>query len=324
MKPLKITAIILAALLAASNAAWLIIYNSKVHEADHLREQLQQANRYLGMLAQKVSQLEQNNTALLLRVKSLQQRLIRVASMLEEANETLRHSLLTTSMLNTLNATIYKLYKMTFPHAFYTPLLKTFVKPDQVGGILTDEIGVLEFNAATAIKDLEKIYNWTYREIANSPDQPFVAIAGIRLVKIGERKYAYRVDVIKVDNYIQDALETIARRAGDCEDKAILLTSLYLEYLGSFGDAWTVCIFGSGGYNHCFTVAYVNSLRKYVVADPTLGFFTVSPSLKLAIDRLFNFIGLRWDDINQAIAFNNLEYQQGSLYTIIQYIKAGR
>ncbi len=324
MEPLKIAAVVLAALLAASNAAWLTIYNSKVREADQLRAQLRQANHYLDMLAQKVSQLEQNNTALILRVKSLQEQLVRIAGMLEEANETVRRALLVTSMLNTLNATIYRLYQMTFPHAFYTPLLKTFVKPDQVGGLLTDEIGVLEFNAATAIKDLKKIYNWTYHEIANSPDQPFVALASISLVKIGDKKYVYRVDIVKVDNYIQDALETISRRAGDCEDKAILLTSLYLEYLGSFGDAWAVCIFGSEGYNHCFTVAYVKPLHVYVVADPTLGFFTVNPSLKLAIDKLFNFIGLRWEDISQAIAFNNLEYQQGSLYTIIQYMKAGR
>lgn len=324
MEAAKLAAIILAALLAASNAAWLTIYHQKTLEISKLRVQLEQSNRYLGMLARRVSELEQNNTALVLRVRSLQQRLEHIASMLVEANETVRRALLVTSMLDTLNETIYRLYRMTFPHAFYTPLLKSFVKPDQVGEVLTDEIGVLEFNVETALKDLEKIYNWTYHRIADSPDQPFIAIAGLQLVDMGGKKYVYKVEIVKVNNYIQDALETLARRAGDCEDKAILLTSLYLEYLGSFGDAWTVCIFGSEGYNHCFTVAYVKPLKRYVVADPTLGFFTVNPSLKLAIDKLFNFIGLRWEDVGQAIAFNNLEYQQGSLYTIIQYMKAGR
>lgn len=324
MDKAKLAVIILAAILAASNTAWLALYHQKSLEVNKLEAQLNRANRYLDMLAKRVSELEENNTALILRVKTLQQRLLRLASLLQEANATLKRAVLVTSMLRTLNETLTKLYEMTFPHAFYTPRLREFIKPDQVGGVLTDEIGVLVFNSNTALEDLEKIYNWTYRRIENAPDQPFVAIAGLKLVEMQGKKYVYSVELVKADNYIQDALETLTRRAGDCEDKAILLTSLYLEYLGSFGDAWTVCIFGSGGYNHCFTAAYVKPLNVYVVADPTLGFYTTSGSLKLAIDKLFSFIGLKWSDVNQAIAFNNLEYQSGDLYTIIQYMKAGR
>ncbi len=319
----KLVTLALLVALAASNAVWAGLYQLRSQQLASLQSQLARANRFLTMLTQQVQELEQNNTALHMRIRALRDRLLQLTNLLEQANETVRHSILITSMLDNLNESISKLFDMTFPHAFYTPRLRSFIKPDQVGDVLTDTLGIAVFKPDTAIRDLRMIYNWTYHNIMNSPDQPFVAISSVKYVKMGGKKYVYSFTIVKVNNYIQDALETLLRRAGDCEDKAILLTSLYLAYLESFGDAWAVCVFGAQGYNHCFTVAYVKPLKTYVVADPTLGFFTSGKDLKDCIDQLFAFIGLRWSDINQAIAFNNMEFQSGDIFTIIKYMEAG-
>ncbi len=321
-------AIILAALLAllvVSNAAWATLYQLERGKAASLQAQLEEANRQLDLLAKRVAVLEDNNTALHLQIRSLREKLARLADLVESANETLRRALLVSQMLRSLNTSITRLLEMTYPHAFYTPELRSFIRPGQVGDVVMDVLGISVFTPEKAIKHLEMLYNYTASEIEDSPDQPFVAITNVKYVKLGDGKYAYAFDIVKLQNYIQDPIETLLRKAGDCEDKAILLTSMYISYLGSFGDSWVFCFFGQEGYSHCVTVAYVKPLRKYIIADPTLKFFSVEDNLRDGVDHLFAYIGLKWSEVTNAIAFNDRVFEKGDLYTIIDFMeKAAR
>ncbi|AEM38659.1 hypothetical protein Pyrfu_0790 [Pyrolobus fumarii 1A] len=313
--------LLLLVALAASNAVWATLYTQQVNKYNKLLEAYSSLNETFTLLAKRAAKLEDNNTALLLQIKTLRERLRRLAELVTTANETLKEALVVTRILENLNASITELFKLTYPRAYYTQDVRQYVTPGRVADIVMEVVGVPLFNPKKALKHMEMLYNYTVREVKTSPDHPFVVISDVKYVDMNGKKYVYAFKIKKTDNYIQTPLETLIRKAGDCEDKAILLTSLYLEYLGSFGDAWVMCFFGKEGYNHCVSIAYVKPLKTFVIADPTLEFFETSNSVKNGIDKLFAYIGLRWSDIDTVLVFNNKVYQRGDIYTVMDYLE---
>ncbi len=318
----KRTVLLLLILLIASNAVWATLYTIKQNEYSLLASRYWEVNKEFTLLAQRASKLEENNTSLLLKLRVLEERLERLADFVETANGTLRKSLLLTRILMNLNRTLWVLYNYTYTHAYFTPDVRKFVSPAVAGDLLIDVIGTSVFDPHHCFQHLRKLYNYTAYEIETSPDQPFIVIRDVKLVEIDGKRFIYSFEVVKTNNYIQSALETLERGAGDCEDKAILLASLYRAYLDDFGNAWVVCVFGKSDYNHCFTVAFVKPFGRFVFADPTLDYYLVTRSVRDGFDKLFAYIGLRWSDIAQAILFNNIVYKSGTIYDIIDYLRS--
>jgi len=312
---------LLLAALAATNAAWLLAYHSKSSECEALRSTLHEVNTTVSKLAERAKSLDEENTRLLLQLQEARQSYERLLDLLRQANTSTKAALV--SVLASLNETITQLYRYTFSHAYYTPATRSLYRPGQVADKVFEILGAPIYRPNMWSRDMEALYNWTASHIQYSPDHHFAAIKDLRLVEIGGKRYISGFDIDITSNYIQEPLETLLRGAGDCEDQAVLLSSLYSIYLHDVGSAWVLCLLAQD-FSHCFSVAYVKPNNTYVVADPATRFYTEAKSLRQGVSSWMSFIGVKWSDINRAIVFNNTLYREGSLDEVLDALTRSR
>ena len=309
---------LLAALLVATNAAWILVYQNLHTENTLLHQRLQDLNNTLSKLAEQAKSLDEENTKLLLQLQEARKSYENLLRLLEAANTSTKAALI--NILAKLNTTITTLYRYTFSHAYYTPMVRALYRPSQVADKVYAILGTPIYRPKAWSQDMVALFNWTQKNIQYAPDHHFAAIKDIQYVKIGDKKYISSFTVDITDNYIQEPVETLLRGAGDCEDMAILLSSMYSIYLHDVGQAWVLCLLAQD-FSHCFSLAYIRPNNTYVLADPSTGFYTASKTLMDAIQQWLAYIGVKWENINRAIVFNNKFFDEGPPYNIVKSIE---
>ena len=309
---------LLTALLVATNAAWLLAYQSLRSENTALHQRLQDLNNTLSKLADQAKSLDEENTKLLLQLQEARKSYESLLRLLQAANTTTKAALL--DILAKLNATITTLYRYTFSHAYYTPMVRALYRPAQVADKVYAILGTPIYRPQAWSQDMAALFNWTQKNIQYAPDHHFAAVRDLQYVEIGSRRYVSSFTVDITDNYIQEPVETLLRGAGDCEDMAILLSSMYSIYLHDVGQAWVLCLLAQD-FSHCFSLAYVKPNDTYVLADPSIGFYTTSKSVMDAVQQWLAYIGVKWENINRAIVFNNKVFKEGPPYDILKTIE---
>ncbi len=307
--------------LAATNAAWYTLYSHSSSNIAHLVQSNKELNNIVEELSNRVRNLNDQNTKLLLELRDLRSRYMSLVNYIRQANETIKKTLTLLNILDNLNTTITAMYEYTYKHAYFTPATRSLFQPASVSDLVLQITGTPAYTEASWRQDMAKMYNWTVKNIMTAPDQNFMAIKDLQYVKIGQDKYIYSFTVDIINNYIQSPIETLQRHAGDCEDLAILLGSMYKIYLHDVGDAWAMCLIAKD-IQHCFTVAYVKLHKTYILADPAMEFYVTSSSLDDALQQWLNYMGMKRSDIDRAIVFNNIVFKEGSLSQIEEAIQA--
>lgn len=309
---------LLLAALAATNTAWLILYHARGQQVEALKARLAELNQTLEKLADQAKSLDEENTRLLLQLEQARKNYEKLLDLLRQADTATKAALI--EILAKLNNSITDLYIYVASHTYYTPMVKALYRPGQVADKVYEILGVPVYRPGAWQDDMKKLYNWTIKNIQYAPDHHFAALRSISYVNIEGKRYIDGFEVDITDNYIQEPVETLLRGAGDCEDMAILLSSMYSIYLHGVGDAWVLCLLAKD-FNHCMSIAHIKPNATYVLADPSVGFYTTSSDLRTALDQWLSFIGVRWDDLNRAIVFNGKVFHEGTPADTINFIE---
>ncbi len=321
----KLLVPLLLALLAATNTAWYMMYtsNNNIYAAstnDKCTQRIHELEKLIDKLTKQVRELDDNNTKLILKYRNLVNEYNKLVDMIKTANQTLKRNIALLNILYSLNQTITTLYEYTTLHAYYTPRVRALFQTAGLGNLVLTITGTPSYVQKDADKHLKQLYKWVTKNIQAAPDQPFAAIRSPEYVNVSGKILiaGFRIDI--VDNYIQSPVETLKRRAGDCEDIALLLAALYKSYLSDVGDSWVLCLF-TNETNHCMALAYDRVRRLYVLADPVYLFYDEGKSPRSLVDDWLAYMGLRATDVTRALIFNNNVYKEGNLIDIISLIK---
>ena len=312
--------LVLLVALAASNTAWITLYNQSKYNVENLLSENQKLSRQLELLASRVKELENNNTKLLLELRDISRHYKKLLNLIQQANSTIANAAVVARLLDNINASLTTLYVLTNTHAYYSPNVRSLFTPGTVADLVVSITGYLVYNRERALEDMREMYDWVQENIQDTVDHNFVAIKKPEYVDIDGTKYFYSFEIDIVDNYIQSPSETLQRLAGDCEDQSILLASMYKVYLDNAGDAWTLCMF-SEKYDHCIVVAWIAPQKKFVVADPTLDYYAQADSLRSALDDWLAYVGMEMKQIHRMIVFNNRDYIEDVPYNVVHAIE---
>ncbi|ALL00832.1 hypothetical protein Pyrde_0782 [Pyrodictium delaneyi] len=320
MERTSLVILVLLVALAASNAAWVTLYSHSKYNTENLLEENQRLSRQLELLANKVKELDENNTRLLLQLRDISTRYQRLLGLLQQANSTIANAAVVARLIENLNTSLTTLYTYTNTHAYYTPRVRSLFTPGSVADLVMAITGHPVYTQGSALQDMEKLYDWVQENIQDAPDHNFVAVKDPEYVEIGGSKYIYSFQIDIVDNYIQSPSETLQRMAGDCEDQSILLASMYKIYLGDVGDAWVLCMF-SDKYDHCVAIAWIGPEKTFILADPTLDYYGKAESLRSVLDDWLGYVGMSMEQVRRMVAFNNKEYIEDVPYNVIHTIE---
>ena len=148
-------------------------------------------------------------------------------------------------------------------------------------------------------RDIKKMYEWVNTRIGSSFDslEPCMPEIGGTLQWTGE--------------FWRFPSETISAKCGDCEDQAVLLTSMILSYTGGKYDVWAITL-GGKSFAH-MAVAIPVARDKLTVLDPAGNYFTsnlyeglIVTDIRTALDGWFE----RWgSDLSIYQIFSNTEYK---------------
>ncbi len=331
MKRSTIILILLLAL-AVSNAAWLALYQAKNMEIKALKANLTYYVQLSGQLAQKFKNMYDNYTALQVSYGRLKAAYDRLYSLLKKgtmmlgivfkhkgSNATAAGPLLNTtleeatvSMLfkaySELNQSLAKFDQLIQLHSHIGPQSRYLIDPDYVMPIVAEKIVGSLYNPKhpeNTGKDIKKIYEWITKNIYDVPDSSFPDVT-IDYVNISGTLLPIKLEFSLRREYVQSAAETMKRRAGDCEDQAILATSMLIAYLQKLAPAYVICLISNVQLAHCASLAVVDG--KLYILDPTMGYYAVAktPSeVPTTIRSWMDYTGYSPQYLAKVYLFNN-------------------
>ncbi len=292
--------------LAVSNAAWLALYQQKEAQINALKLNLTHYQNIAKELADNLRQLHENMTSLQLRYARVWKEYNRLYAILRQGlqlvnatlegkpphNKTLEAATLgiVLEAYKTLNYTLTKLAEFTQLHGRIGPQTTKLIDPDQVRPILMSYITgrLWDPNHPEWLdKDIKAIYEWIVKEILNTPDTTFpivtvvyVNFSGVLLPK------EVRMEIKR--EYVQGVTETLDRRAGDCEDQAILAVAMLEAYLQHLGYTMMVCPEGEGE-KHCAAIAVVDG--KIYIVDPTMEYYRKGDMASTVVQDWLTYVG---------------------------------
>ncbi|NPA05555.1 MAG: hypothetical protein GXO09_05630 [Crenarchaeota archaeon] len=347
MKRSTIILILLLAL-AVSNAAWLALYQAKNMEIKALKANLTYYVQLSGQLAQKFKNMYDNYTALQVSYGRLKAAYDRLYSILKKGtlllgivfkhgkgtnatagaplNTTLEEA--TVSMLfkaySELNQSLAKFVQLIQLHSHLGPQSRYLIDPDYVMPIVAEKIVGRLYDPKHpqyTSQDIKKIYEWITKNIYDVPDSDFPDVT-IEYVNITGTLLPIKLDFTLRREYVQSAAETMKRRAGDCEDQAILATSMLIAYLQKLASAYTICLISSVQLAHCASMAVVDG--KLYILDPTMGYYAVAknPSeIPTTIRSWMDYTGYSPQYLAKVYLFNNTWFKSFiAIDDVIRYI----
>lgn len=281
--------LVLLLLLAVSNAVWYALYQQEQLEIKSWKLKYEHLEGMFNKTVLDLKRLSENFTSLQFRYGKLKQEYDKLYAILQQGLKAIGVGNNTnngTSCLvfaarvggileayKALNESLSKFAHIIWLHTSLGPQTRKLIDPDMVRDyVLGRVVGRLydPQHPEWLDEDIKRIYTWVKDNIINAYDSYFPDIE-IVYVNISGQLYPKGIVFSLHKEYVQNPEETILRKAGDCEDQAILVTSMLEAYLQHLGKAYMVCILSREDVTHCASIAIVN--RTLYILDTAMEYY---------------------------------------------------
>ncbi|HIP65523.1 MAG TPA: hypothetical protein EYH08_03240 [Pyrodictium sp.] len=317
--------LVLVLLLAITNAIWYALYQQKQMEIRSIELKYEHLKQMFNKTILHLKELNENYTSLQLRYGRLKQAYDQLYKILEQGLKVAGLNNLTNNSscsiviarvggiveaYKMLNKSLSKFARIIWLHTSLGPQTQKLIDPDRVMSyVLSRVVGRLydPNHPEWLDKDIEQIYVWVKDNIINSYDTYFPDIE-IVYINISGELYPKEIRFTLHREYVQNPEETLERRAGDCEDQAILVTSMLQAYLQGLGKAYMVCVV-SAEYDitHCASIAVVNG--TIYILDTSMEYFGKDVNAYNAIMSWLAYIDYDPQYIDMIMVINDKFYQ---------------
>lgn len=316
--------LVLLLLFAITNAVWYAIYQQEQMEIKSLELKYRHLEEMFNKTILHLKELNENYTSLQLKYGRLRQAYDRLYKILEQGLKAAGLNNLTNNCsclmiaarvggileaYEMLNKSLTEFARIIWLHTSLGPQTQKLIDPDRVMDyVLSRVVGRLydPDHPEWLDKDIEQIYAWVKDNIINSYDTYFPDVE-IVYVNISGKLYPKEIKFILHREYVQNPEETLVRRAGDCEDQAILVTSMLEAYLQGLGKAYMVCIISREDVVHCASIAVVR--KTIYVLDTAMEYFGKDENAYNVIRSWLAYIDYDPQYIDKVVVINDESYQ---------------
>ncbi len=313
--------------LAVSNAFWLAVYQKQNLRIHALIENITSYKAQVKQQALEISNLYENMSSLQLKYGKLWSKYNQLYNILKQGLQVLEEAvknngtaptnnatLLAASLglllraYNSLNSSLSRFATLIWLHTSIGPQTKELFDPDAARGVLLEYVTGRLWNPKHPEwldKDIKAIYDWVVKNIHNVPDSAFPTLKIVYINFTG--KLLPKEIVFGMHHeYVQGVTETLDRRAGDCEDQAILTASFLEAYLQHLGKSFMACIVGQG-IEHCTAMAIIDG--KLYILDTAEDYYASTTIPVSGIENWLAYLGWRPQDVQQVIVVNDQMYK---------------
>lgn len=317
--------LILLLLLATSNAVWYAFYQQKELEIKSWELKYKRLEQRFNETVLHLKKLNENYTSLQLRYGRLRQAYDKLYEIVEHGLKSAGLNNLTNNSSCLIMAArvggilkTYEMFNQSFTrfarilwlHGSLGPQTQRLIDPDRVMGyVLSRVVGRLydPNHPEWLDEDIEQIYLWVKDNIINSYDTYFPDIEVV-YVNISGKLYPKEIKFTLHREYVQNPEETLTRRAGDCEDQAILVTSMLQAYLQRLGEAYMVCVISMEyDITHCASIAIVQG--TVYVLDTAMEYFDKDVNAYNVIRSWLAYIDFDPQYVDKVMVVNDNFYQ---------------
>ena len=263
--------------------------------------------------------LRTNYTRIVNEYKRLQVKYCKVVNELESLKR--KVSLLNSNILDAyivLNSTLSRFIREINIRWRIGRYTREFIRPnDPIVDMLVEDVVGHKFNVTTLYDDLYKMYEYVSEEIVSVRDPPYPRISYVKYYKPENSTskliagFTWTIDY----DMTQYPSETYRRRAGDCEDKSILLLSMIENYLDGNLKAYMICVYSVEA--HCGVIVVVGDGKVYIL-DPTMHYISDRnvESFSVEFEKWIEHINMK--EVYKVKLVNDIEFMELNVKELLE------
>jgi len=287
--------------------------------SERLRKELKVYEENYEKLLKAYNALKENYTKLINSYEKLRKNYEKTVKKLKSLKEKL--PLINTTVLDAyirLNSTLTKFLNELSSRWRIGPYTKRFIKPnDPIVDMLVEDVVGHKFNVTTLYDDLYKMYEYVSEEIVSVRDPPYPRISYVKYYKPENATskliagFTWTIDY----DMTQYPSETYRRRAGDCEDKSILLLSMIENYLDGNLKAYMICVYSVEA--HCGVIVVVGDGKVYIL-DPTMHYISDRnvESFSVEFEKWIEHINMK--EVYKVKLVNDIEFMELNVKELLE------